>query len=88
MGVVPTVVLETGNNAHVDILAAALVVAAVLVVGNPRRQRQVLAGVLIGLAIATKILPMLILPAITVIRRERPLAGILRVRSRPWSRCF
>ncbi len=78
-GWVPTVVLETGNNAHVDILAAALVVAAVLVVGNPRRQRQVLAGVLIGLAIATKILPMLILPAITVIRRERPLAGILRV---------
>jgi hypothetical protein len=78
-GWAPTVVLETGNNAHVDIVAAALVVAAVLVLGRPDRRRQVLGGILIGLAIATKILPLLFLPAATLIRRERPLSGILRV---------
>jgi len=78
-GWTPTVVLETGNNAHVDIVAAALVLAAVLVVARPGAGRQIAAGILVGAAIATKVLPVLFLPALTAIRRDRPVAGLLRV---------
>lgn len=69
----PLVALEAGNNAHVDVLATALVVGACGVLAVDERLRgRVLGGVLLGLAIATKVLPLLLLPALTVLRRSSP----------------
>ncbi len=50
----PTVVLEAGNNAHVDVLGSLLVVATM---GALAARRWVGAGVLLGLAVAAKLLP-------------------------------
>ena len=71
----PLVVLEAGNGAHVDVLAAALTVAAVAVLGNRRNAAgqtvsRIVGGLLLGLAAATKIIPLLLLPALTVLRRR------------------
>jgi hypothetical protein len=63
----PIVVLEAGNNAHVDVLAALLVVAAM---GAAAAGRPVRAGLAAGAAAATKILPLLVLPALLA-----PVAG-------------
>lgn len=71
----PTVVLECGNNAHVDALAVLL---AVIALGAAAAGRFTRAGLLAGAAIATKILPVLILPAL--------LAGTWRGRWRPAGR--
>jgi Glycosyltransferase family 87 len=57
----PLVVLEAGNNAHVDVLAALLVVLAM---GLHVRGRGAWAGAALGAAIATKVLPVLVLPAL------------------------
>jgi hypothetical protein len=57
----PTVVLETGGNAHVDALAALLVVLALGAAVSGRLGRG---GLLVGLAIATKLLPALVLAAL------------------------
>ena len=62
----PVVVLEFGNNAHIDWLAALLTVVA-LQLGA--RSRNVAAGSLLGAAIATKLYPALVLPALM---RRRP----------------
>ena len=61
----PTVVLEAGNSAHVDVVAVAITAAAVLVraVASTTR-RTVLGGILLGLAIATKMTPALTVPAL------------------------
>ncbi|TWD84543.1 uncharacterized protein DUF2029 [Kribbella amoyensis] len=56
----PIVALEAGNAAHVDVLAAAFVVGAVVVA---TRSRPLLAGLLLGAAAAVKLLPMLLIPA-------------------------
>ena len=70
----PAVGLEAGNNAHVDVLAAFLTAAALLALARPGGQRRALGGgMLLGLAIATKITPVLVLP--TVLRR-RPVAVV------------
>lgn len=61
----PVVVSEFGNNAHIDWLGVLFVVAAFGVLGR----RPVLAGVLAGAAIATKLYPALVLPALL---RRRP----------------
>ena len=53
----PTVVLEAGGNAHVDVVAALLVVVAL---GLLVARRWVPAGVALGLAVATKLLPALV----------------------------
>jgi hypothetical protein len=69
----PLVVLESGNGAHVDILAAVLVVGSFAVLGgngNSPARRRFLGGLLLGLAAATKIIPLLLLPAVTVLRRR------------------
>ena len=69
----PLVVLETGNGAHIDILAAVLVVGSLAVLGRSgqsRSQQRFLGGLLLGLAAATKIIPLLLLPAVTVLRRR------------------
>jgi hypothetical protein len=65
----PTVALEAGNNAHVDVVAVAITAAALLVLATARtRGKTILGGVLLGLAIATKVTPVLTVPA--VLRRR------------------
>jgi len=65
----PTVALEAGNSAHVDVLAVGIAAAALLVLATARTfGRTVLGGVLLGLAIATKVTPVLVVPA--VLRRR------------------
>ena len=66
----PTVALEAGNNAHVDVVAVAITAAALLALATARGRtgRTVLGGVLLGLAIATKVTPVLTAPA--VLRRR------------------
>ena len=61
----PTVALEAGNNAHVDVLAACLTAAALLVLAQRGRLRRSLAGgTLLALAIWTKVTPVLVVPAV------------------------
>src|SRR5580700_60858 len=61
----PTVALEAGNNAHVDVVAVAIAAAAILVLATARTTRRtILGGVLLGLAIATKMTPALTVPAL------------------------
>ena len=67
----PLVVIELGNNAHVDGLGSILVVAALGCLAVPvalSRRRAVVGGALLGLSIAVKILPVLLMPS--VIRRK------------------
>jgi len=65
----PTVALEAGNSAHVDVVAVGIAAAALLVLATAgTRRRTVLGGVLLGLAIATKVTPVLTVPA--VLRRR------------------
>jgi Glycosyltransferase family 87 len=66
----PTVALEAANNAHIDVLAALLTVAALLVLARSRSIRGFLVGgALLGLAVATKVTPVLVGPAVA---RRRP----------------
>jgi hypothetical protein len=68
----PVTGLQAGNGAHVDVLAAFLTVAALLVLARPGGRRRALGGgVLLGLAIATKVTPVLVVPAVL---RRRPVA--------------
>jgi hypothetical protein len=65
----PTVALEAGNSAHVDVVAVGIAAAALLVLATARTTRRtILGGVLLGLAIATKLIPALVGPA--VLRRR------------------
>jgi hypothetical protein len=65
----PTVALEAGNSAHVDVIAVGLTAAAIVLLATARTPRRTIAGgVLLGLAIATKMTPALVLPA--VLRRR------------------
>ncbi len=74
----PIVAVEAGNNAHVDVLTTALVVAACTVLALDQRVRgRVVGGALLGLAVATKVVPLLLLPALTVLRRAAP-GGVRR----------
>ena len=61
----PLVVVEAGNAAHVDVLAALLVVLGLRYAAG---RRPVLAGGLLGAAVAVKLYPALVLPA--VLRRR------------------
>jgi hypothetical protein len=66
----PVVGLEAGNNAHVDVLAAVLTVAALLVLARGGSRRLAAGGgVLLGLAVAAKLTPILAVPAVL---RRRP----------------
>ncbi len=65
----PTVALEAGNNAHVDVVAVAIALAALLLLATAQsRSRTIAGGALLGLAIATKLTPALAVPA--VLRRR------------------
>lgn len=73
----PGVVLEAGNDAHVDVLAALLVVVAA---GLHARGRPAGAGAAVAAAIATKVLPALVLPALLApLRGLRPGGRALRL---------
>ncbi|WP_371403242.1 glycosyltransferase 87 family protein [Kribbella sp. NBC_00662] len=65
----PIVALEAGNAAHVDVLAALLITAAVITAAR----RPKLAAVLLGAAGSVKLLPLLLLPAF---RTRRPLVAL------------
>lgn len=56
----PTVPVEAGNNGHVDVLAALLIV---LGLGALALRRAGLGGALVGAAVAVKLLPALVMPA-------------------------
>jgi Glycosyltransferase family 87 len=61
----PTVILEAGNSAHVDVVAVAITTAAILALATARTTRRTVAGgILLGLAIATKLTPVLAVPAL------------------------
>jgi Glycosyltransferase family 87 len=61
----PTVALEAGQNAHVDVVACAFTLVALLLLARSKTEgRTILGGVLIGLAIATKVTPVLVMPAV------------------------
>jgi Glycosyltransferase family 87 len=75
----PTVALEAGNNGHVDVVAAGLAAAALILLARPGAlshplRRPMAGGALLALAIWTKVTPVLIVPA--VLRRRKPLAVI------------
>lgn len=65
----PIVALEAGNAAHLDVLAAFLITAAVMTAVR----RPKLAGLLLGAAASVKLLPLLLLPAF---RRRSPLVAV------------
>jgi hypothetical protein len=66
----PTVAIEAGNNAHVDVVAALLVTAALFTASTAATWRSAAAaGSLLGLAVATKLTPALVGPAMA---RRRP----------------
>ncbi|MEV5966786.1 hypothetical protein AB0L70_33770 [Kribbella sp. NPDC051952] len=65
----PIVALEAGSAAHVDVLAALLIAAAVIIA----TRRPKLAAVLLGAAGSVKLLPLLLLPAF---RGRRPLVAV------------
>lgn len=56
----PLTIYETANNAHIDVLAVLLTVLALAAVSV---RRHAAGGALLGLAVATKVLPALVLPA-------------------------
>ena len=62
----PTVALEAGNNAHVDVVAVLLTLVALLVLARlgGSRRGALAGGALLGLAIATKMTPLLVAPAV------------------------
>jgi Glycosyltransferase family 87 len=66
----PLVGLEAGNNAHVDVLAAFLTAAALLTIAREGGMARTASGAaLLGLAVAAKITPVLVMPAVL---RRRP----------------
>ncbi|MEO6997778.1 MAG: glycosyltransferase 87 family protein [Terracoccus sp.] len=66
----PTVMIEAGNGGHVDIVAAALVVAGlwIFTTAAGRRVAVVGGGLLLGLAASVKLTPLVMLPAMAPLR--------------------
>jgi hypothetical protein len=66
----PAVALEAANNAHVDALAVLLTALALLCLRHQGKNRWLAGGAgLLGLAVATKLTPLLVVPAVL---RRRP----------------
>ncbi|MGW6282951.1 glycosyltransferase 87 family protein [Kribbella sp. NPDC055071] len=65
----PIVALEAGSAAHVDVLAALLIAAAVILA----TRRPKLAAAILGAAASVKLLPLLLLPAF---RGRKPLVAV------------
>jgi len=61
----PVVPLEAAQNGHVDVLAVGFTLVALLLLARAKSGGRVaVGGVLIGLAIATKVTPVLVVPAV------------------------
>ena len=61
----PTVALEAGQNGHVNVVAVAFTAVGLLLLARAKTEgRTVLGGILIGLAIATKVTPVLVVPGV------------------------
>ncbi|MEW1636945.1 glycosyltransferase 87 family protein [Streptomyces sp. NPDC093801] len=74
----PAVPLEAVNNAHVDVLGTLLAVAGLGLVASRALGRRAAGGVLIGAAVATKLMPAVVLPgALSGVRRVRDAAAVL-----------
>ncbi|MFF5701120.1 glycosyltransferase 87 family protein [Streptomyces sp. NPDC012794] len=74
----PAVPVEAVNNAHVDVLGVLLAVAGLGLVASRALTRRAAGGVLIGAAIATKLMPAVVLPgALSGVRRVRDAAVVL-----------
>ncbi|MEU8779454.1 glycosyltransferase 87 family protein [Streptomyces sp. NPDC048606] len=74
----PAVPLEAVNNAHVDVLGVLLAVAGLGLVASRALTRRAVGGLLIGAAIATKLMPAVVLPgALSGVRRARDAAVVL-----------
>lgn len=70
----PIVPIEAVNNAHADVLGALLTVVGLGVL----MRRRIAGGALLGAAIATKLLPAVVLPgALSGVRRVRDAAAVL-----------
>lgn len=70
----PAVPVEAVDNAHVDVLAVLFSATALVVVAR----RRVTGGVLLGLAVAAKLLPAVLLPgALSGVRRPRTALAVL-----------
>ncbi len=70
----PLVILELGNNAHVDGVASLLVVVGLGILTVPTslsRWRAIAGGLALGAAVAAKLLPVMILPSVV---KRRPIA--------------
>ncbi|MFI8451495.1 glycosyltransferase 87 family protein [Streptomyces erythrochromogenes] len=74
----PAVPLEAVNNAHIDVLGVLLAVAGLGLVASRALPRRAVGGALIGAAIATKLMPAVVLPgALSGVRRVRDAAAVL-----------
>ncbi|MFB7176221.1 glycosyltransferase 87 family protein [Streptomyces sp. NPDC056257] len=74
----PAVPIEAVNNAHVDVLGVLLAVAGLGLVSARAMTRRAAGGLLIGAAIATKLMPAVVLPgALSGVRRVRDAAAVL-----------
>ncbi|NYG99100.1 hypothetical protein BJ979_001726 [Schumannella luteola] len=67
----PLIAIEAVNNAHVDVLGAALALVATLLIS---RGRRIWGGIALGAAIATKLIPVIVAPPLI---RRRPVAVIV-----------
>jgi hypothetical protein len=71
----PTVAIEAGSNAHIDVAAVFLAAAALWVLSRAGTRRAAgFGGLLLGLAVACKITPALVIPALL---RRRPATVLL-----------
>ncbi|MGY4388401.1 glycosyltransferase 87 family protein [Streptomyces virginiae] len=74
----PAVPVEAVNNAHADVLGVLLAVTGLGLVASRALTRRTAGGVLIGAAIATKLMPAVVLPgALSGVRRLRDAAAVL-----------
>ncbi|MFE3559179.1 glycosyltransferase 87 family protein [Streptomyces sp. NPDC059193] len=74
----PAIPLEAVNNAHVDVVGVLLTVTGLGLVASRTLSRRAAGGTLIGAAIATKLMPAVVLPgALSGIRRVRDAAAVL-----------
>lgn len=74
----PAVPVEAVNNAHVDVLGVLLAVAGLGLVASRALSRRASGGLLIGAAVATKLMPAVVLPgALSGVRRVRDAAVVL-----------
>ncbi|MEU9802054.1 glycosyltransferase 87 family protein [Streptomyces sp. NPDC051000] len=74
----PAVPVEAVNNAHVDVLGTLLAVVGLGLVASRAPGRRAGGGLLLGAAVATKLMPAIVLPgALSGVRRIRDAAVVL-----------